>query len=125
MVPSPGLVLRCVGVIWGLVGFQERERELDSSFEKRFSDRELYLGPTIFALFVAKLCYSSLLGHPKYSSLLGPQTRKSRVRKSKFENNFPRTKNEAPATLQPTPMLGWLVPMVPLAGVGASALESY
>ena len=53
------------------------------------------------------------------------KTRKSGVRKSNFRNSFPATNNEAPATLQPTPMLGSLVPMVPLAGVAASALESY
>ena len=42
-----------------------------------------------------------------------------------MQNNFPRTKNEAPGPLYPTPMLGSLVPMVPLPGVAASALESY
>ena len=34
MVPSPGLVLRCVGVIWGLMGFPEREIELERERER-------------------------------------------------------------------------------------------
>ena len=40
MVPSPGLALACVGVIWGLVGFPEREIELERERER---EREIAL----------------------------------------------------------------------------------
>ena len=53
------------------------------------------------------------------------ETRFWRLQNSKFVNSSAATQRQAPATLEPTPMLGSAVPMVALPGADGSALESY